>query len=61
MTQFENERFIKMNELKLTQVDFFSFFHFICVAAADASKLFCMAIKQIMNAFYIILNFHFKH
>ena len=41
MTQFENERFIKMNELKLTQVDFFSFFHFICVAA-NASELSCI-------------------
>ena len=31
-----------MNELKLTQVELFSFFHFICVAA-NASELFCMA------------------
>ena len=35
-------RFIKVNELKLTQVELFSFFHFMC-AAANASELFCMA------------------
>ena len=35
-------RFIKVNELKLTQVELFSFFHFLC-AAANASELFCMA------------------
>ena len=39
ITQLEKERFIKMNKLKLTQVDFF--FHFMCVAA-NASELFCM-------------------
>ena len=33
-------RFIKVNELKLTQVELFSFFHFVC-AAANASELFC--------------------
>ena len=35
-------RFIKGNELKLIQVELFSFFHFMC-AAANASELFCMA------------------
>ena len=35
-------RFMKVNELKLTQVELFSFFHFMCVAA-NASELFCMA------------------
>ena len=39
--QLEKVRFMKMNELKLTQVELFSFFHCMC-AAANASKLFCM-------------------
>ena len=38
----EKVRFIKVNELKLTQVELFSFFHFMCVVA-NASELFCMA------------------
>ena len=43
ITQIEKERFIKVNELKLTQVEVFSFFlNFMC-AAAYASELFCMA------------------
>ena len=39
MTQLEKMHFIKQKELKLTQVELFSFFHFLCVA----SELFCMA------------------
>ena len=35
-------RFIKVNELKLTQIELFSFFHFMC-AAANASELFCVS------------------
>ena len=35
-------RFIKVNELKLTEVELFSIFHFMCMAA-NASELFCMA------------------
>ena len=35
-------RFIKVNELKLTQVELFSFVHFMC-AIGYASELFCMA------------------
>ena len=42
VTQLEKVRFIKVNELKLTQVELSSFFHFMCVAA-NASELFCMA------------------
>ena len=42
MTQLEKVRFIKVNELKLTQAELFSFFHFMRVAA-NASELFCMA------------------
>ena len=35
-------RFIKVNELKLIQVELFSFFHFMC-ATAIASEPICMA------------------
>ena len=41
LTQFEKMRFINVNELKLTQVELFSFFHFMCVVA-NASESFCM-------------------
>ena len=34
--------FIKVNNFKLIEVELFSFFHSMCVAA-NASKLFCMA------------------
>ena len=33
---------MKVNELKLTQVELFEFFPFMCVVA-NASDLFCMA------------------
>ena len=39
--QLEKMRFIKVNELKLTQVELFWCFHFMCVTA-NASTLFCM-------------------
>ena len=42
ITQHEKVHFIKVNELKLTQVELFWFFHFMCVAA-NASEVFCMA------------------
>ena len=42
ITQFEKVRFIKVNGLKLTQVELFSFFQFMYVAA-NASELFCVA------------------
>ena len=53
-------RFIKVNELKLTQVKLFSFFHLMC-AAANTSELFCMAYLENINASYGILTFHFKY
>ena len=37
--QLEKMRFVKVNELKLTQVEIFSFFHFKC-AAANVAELF---------------------
>ena len=41
ITQLEKVRFIKVNELKLTRVELFSFFT-LC-GAAHASELFCTA------------------
>ena len=38
-------RFIKVNELELTQVEVFSFFHSMCVAA-NSFEFFCMALLQ---------------
>ena len=42
ISQLEKMRYIKVNELKLTQVELFSCFHFKSVAA-NVSELFCMA------------------
>ena len=53
MTELEKVRFIKVNEIKLTQTELFSFFHFIC-ATANASELFCMA--QIANIVFFLYN-----
>ena len=52
--------FIKVNGLKLTQVELFLFFQFKCVAD-NVSELSCMAHLVLMNAFYTILTFHFKY
>ena len=60
ITQSEKVRFNKVNGLKLTQVELFSFFNLMC-AADHASESFCMAYKQKMNAFYTILTFHVKY
>ena len=58
ITQLEKGHFIKVNELKLTQVELFSFFHFIC-AVANASKLFCMAHLANTKRFVYYSNFSF--
>ena len=42
ITQLKKACFTKVNELKLTLVGLFWFFHFMCVAA-DAFELFCKA------------------
>ena len=39
-----------MNNFKLIEVELFSFFHSMCVAA-NASKLFCMANLEIIERF----------
>ena len=43
VTQLVKVRFIKVNELKLTQVGLFSIFTFKSVAA-NTSKLFCVCL-----------------
>ena len=60
ITQNEKVRFIYMNELKLIQVELFTFFHFMCVAA-NASELFCVAHLANVELFYTILIVHFKY
>ena len=51
-------RFIKMNELKLTEVELFLFFHFMCIAA-NASELFCMAHLANIEGFLCHSNLSF--
>ena len=51
---------MKVSELILTQVELFSFFHFMC-AAANASELFSTAHLANSERFYTILTFHFKY
>ena len=42
ITQLEKVRLIKVNEINLTQVQLFSFFHFMSIAA-NGSVLLCIA------------------
>ena len=60
ITQFEKVHLIKVNELKLTQVELFSFFP-LCVLLLMHPNYFVWSILQILNAFYTIPAFHFKH
>ena len=53
-------RFIRVNVLKLTQVELFTFFRFKGVVA-NVSKLFYNAHLQIMKNFYTIVIFYFKN
>ena len=52
ITQVEKVHYIKVNEFKLTHVELFSFFHFMCVAAI-ASELFCMVLLASTESFFI--------
>ena len=52
ITQLEKVCLIKVNELKLTQDELFSFFHFMC-AVANAPELFYIA--------YLANNDHFLY
>ena len=47
-----------MNEIKLTEVELFSFFHFVWVAA-NTSKLFCMAHFTDIESFLYHFNLLF--
>ena len=51
-------RFIKVNDSKLTQVQLFLFFHFMCVAA-NVSELFFMAHLAINERFLYHSNLSF--
>ena len=58
LTQLQKVRFIKVNELKLTEVELFSFFHFKCVAA-NVYELFCMTDLAISELFVCNSNLSF--
>ena len=58
ITHLEKMRFIKVTELKLFQVELFSFFAFMCVAA-NASELFCMAHLTNIQRFLYHFNLSF--
>ena len=58
MTQLEKMRFIKLNELELTQVELFQFCPFKCVAAT-ASELFCLAHLANIQSFLYHSNISF--
>ena len=58
MIQLEKMHLIKMNELKLTQVELFYFFHFRCVVD-NASELFCMAYLADIERFLYHSNLSF--
>ena len=51
--------FIEVNELNLTQVELFYFFHFMCVAP-NASELFCMAYLANIERFLYHYNLSFQ-
>ena len=57
--KIENNSTIKVNELKLPQVELFSFCHFMCVAA-NASGLFGMAHLPNMERFSYHSNLSFQ-
>ena len=52
-------RFRKANKLKLTQVELFSHFYFMCVAA-NASEVFYVVHLANIERFYAIVTFYFK-
>ena len=45
ITQLDKVHFIKVNELKLNQIEWFSFFTFKCTAA-NIAELFCVALLE---------------
>ena len=60
MTQLEKVHFIKVNELKLIQVELLWFFHFMCVAA-NAPELFCMTHLANIERFLYHSKLFFKY
>ena len=58
IAELEKARFIKVNELKLTQDELFWFFHIMC-AAANASALFSMAFLANIERFLYHSNLSF--
>ena len=58
ITHLEKVRFIKVNELKRTQVELFSFYHFMC-AAANASEMFCVTHLANDERFLCLVNLLF--
>ena len=58
ITQLEKERFIKMNELKLTKLSYFSFF-LIMRVAANTSELFSIAHLENIEGFLCYSNLSF--
>ena len=58
ITKLLKVSFAKMNELKLCQVELFSFFQFM-FASANASELFCMAYLADIERFLYHSNFSF--
>ena len=59
IAQFEKVRSIKVSELKSTQVELFSFFHFKCVAD-NVSEWFCMAHLANIESFLYHSNLSFE-
>ena len=59
MAQFEKEHFFLVNELKISQVELFSLFHFKSVVAIIYFNCFVWPYKQKIIAFSAILTFHF--
>ena len=47
ITQLEKVRFIKVDELKLIQVEFFSFFHFSGIAANGIDLFYMVCLENI--------------
>ena len=56
--QHEKVSFLKVNELILTQVELFSFFHFKSVVA-KVSELFCVALQAKNERFLYNSNLSF--
>ena len=62
ITHLEKVRYIKVNKLKLTQVELFCFFFFtLCMLLLMHLKCFVWPILRILNDFFTILIIRFKY